>query len=616
MASNTVAEIEVDIRTNGAKKVEADIKNISDIGMQSAKKIESGFTTTFAKMAAGAFAFKKAFDFAIQAKNAARDAEEIQNKFDVVFESMRDEARKTSESLAKDFGLANSTANKLLGTTGDILVGFGFTEKAALDLSNEVNRLAVDLASFTNFEGGAERASEALTKAILGETESAKALGIVLRQGTNEFKQQVKQIKETQGLTENAARAVALLNEAYKQSGKAVGDFARTQNSLANQERILNEQLKETQEILGAELQTSFLTIIKFIGDFNREMQTSNDTLSVFGAIGKTVTSIIVVIGRLLKTVGTQIGGTAAALAQLFSGNFSAAWEAVKITIEQQLDNVVGIKDDLVNIWSDLDSDVANKINQGNKGATKNAIAGLIKDQGEKGSIDDINKQLDVLNEKISKTTDPKLLTSLIQQSIILEDKLKAIESRIRATREGFKPTAGLGEAPSDQLEDIQIDDSLKEIDKLAKVWSSVENAADAAGQKMASALTDAIFKGENLIDVLGQTLRMFTQIALQSLLTSAIGTVTGGGSGLLGVIGSLFSTQGGGGGSIAGLAGVTAAVNNVNASINDLAVQSLRQNTRPQINQIILDNKVLVQAVTVPTQNTLTNNNVDLSTQ
>ena len=34
--------------------------------------------------------------------------------------------------------------------------GFGFTQEEALKLSTEVNKLAVDLASFTNFSGGAE----------------------------------------------------------------------------------------------------------------------------------------------------------------------------------------------------------------------------------------------------------------------------------------------------------------------------------------------------------------------------------------------------------------------------------------------------------------------------
>ena len=108
----------------------------------------------------------------------ASDAEETATKFDVVFKDVSDQAAKTAKNLSDNFGLSTKAAKQLLSDTGDLLTGFGFTGQAALDLSTKVNELAVDLASFTNFSGGAEGASAALTKALLGERESVKALGI------------------------------------------------------------------------------------------------------------------------------------------------------------------------------------------------------------------------------------------------------------------------------------------------------------------------------------------------------------------------------------------------------------------------------------------------------
>ena len=197
---------------------------------------------------------QKVLNELIDLKNIARDAEETENKFETVFESIQEKAEAMAESLASSYGMASSTAKELLGDTGDILVGFGFTEKAALELSYRVNSLSVDLASFTNYEGGAAGASKALTKAILGETEGAKGLGIVLRQGTSEFKEQVKALQETEGMTYNQAMATVLLNDAYRQSGKAVGDYARTQHQLANQERVLSEVTKTLKEQIGEKL--------------------------------------------------------------------------------------------------------------------------------------------------------------------------------------------------------------------------------------------------------------------------------------------------------------------------------------------------------------------------
>ena len=117
------------------------------------------------------------------------------------------EGGRAAKSLADNYGLADSTAKKLLSTTGDLLTGFGFSQSAALDLSEQVNSLAADLASFTNFEGGAEGAGMALTKAMLGETESAKSLGIVINQNNERYKELIRYYVDVEGKTEQQAKA-------------------------------------------------------------------------------------------------------------------------------------------------------------------------------------------------------------------------------------------------------------------------------------------------------------------------------------------------------------------------------------------------------------------------
>ena len=109
------------------------------------------------------------------------DLQETDSKFQQVFSSIRGEAEETAKTFQESFGLSELSAKDMLSGTGALLVGFGFTEEAALDLSEKVNALAVDVASFSNFSGGSKGASEALTKALLGETESAKSLDIVIR---------------------------------------------------------------------------------------------------------------------------------------------------------------------------------------------------------------------------------------------------------------------------------------------------------------------------------------------------------------------------------------------------------------------------------------------------
>ena len=186
------------------------------------------------------------------------DATETVNKFEAVFSGIPKKAETVGKSLAKNFGLSQVSAKQLLGDTGDLLVGFGFTEDKALDLAKATNELGLDLASFTNFQGGAAGAAQALVKAFTGERESVKALGIVIRE------QMVMEILRRDGmdaLTGLAlvqAKAMATLEIATKQSGKAIGDYGRTQEELANQMRLFGQRFKDLKVAVGDLLVTIF----------------------------------------------------------------------------------------------------------------------------------------------------------------------------------------------------------------------------------------------------------------------------------------------------------------------------------------------------------------------
>ena len=181
----------------------------------------------------------------------ASDAEETGSKFAVVFQDVADEAAKSAKNLSDNFGLSTNAAKQLLSDTGDLLTGFGFTGKAALDLSTKVNELAVDLASFTNYSGGAEGASVALTKALLGERESVKSLGISILE--TDVKAKVLEMTQ-KGMTfetERQAKAYATLLIAQEQSKNAIGDYSRTSEGFANQMRELKARLNDVGVMLG-----------------------------------------------------------------------------------------------------------------------------------------------------------------------------------------------------------------------------------------------------------------------------------------------------------------------------------------------------------------------------
>ena len=181
--------------------------------------------------------------------DASSDATENANKFNTVFESIKTGANSVADSFAESYGVAASTSRELIGSTGDLLVGLGITEKGALKMSKSVVELAADLASFQNLEGGAADAADRLTKGLTGETESLKAMGIIIRQDTKAFKDLVKFTMRSERITLQAAKAKVILAEAAKQSGKALGDVRRTWGDYANAARRATEKniaLKET----------------------------------------------------------------------------------------------------------------------------------------------------------------------------------------------------------------------------------------------------------------------------------------------------------------------------------------------------------------------------------
>ena len=225
------------------KKTQKQTKNLAS----SAKKL----VKSLLPITGAAMAFHKLAKFTAESAKAASDAQEITSKYNTIFKSVANESEAMAKQLADDFGLAGSTAMELLGNTGDLLTGFGLTAGAALELSDQTNRLAVDLASFSNAQGGAAAVSAALTSAYTGEREALKTYGIVI----SEEMVKTEMLKQaTEGLTfasEQQAKISATLALAQKQSTNAIGDYSRTSDSAANVTKRLNEEIKESKEIFG-----------------------------------------------------------------------------------------------------------------------------------------------------------------------------------------------------------------------------------------------------------------------------------------------------------------------------------------------------------------------------
>ncbi len=275
------------------KKLQSFGKSVTKIGQEMSLKF------TLPLSLAGGAAIKMASDF-----------EETDAKFNTVFSSMREQANATAKTFKESFGLSSLAAKDLLSNTGDLLVGFGFAESEALNLSKQVNELAVDLASFTNFSGGAEGASQALTKALLGERESIKSLGIAITEAD------LKEFAADQGLVfkelDRVAKATLTYQLAAKQSSKAIGDFSRTQDSFANQMRQLKGDVSDVAVEFGKILLPIAKDLVKVFRGFAKRLEEMSPamkkvTLVVAGLLAG-IGPLLIVVGKLSLGI-SAIGG-------------------------------------------------------------------------------------------------------------------------------------------------------------------------------------------------------------------------------------------------------------------------------------------------------------------
>jgi len=303
--------------TADTKKFNRRMRKADRVVAKMSRKIEQ-----YGAIAGGAFLTAGA-----AAMRMAIDAEETRNKFATVFKGVAHSADTMARELQMSYGLGREEAQKLLSGTGDLLTGFGFTEKAALDLSGQVQRLAVDLASFQNLEGGAKRASEALTKALLGETEQAKALGIVIRQKSDEYTALVDTAMKAQGVSLQQAKAMAALKLAVMQSKNAVGDYARTSDSAANQLKLLKTRL--------ADVTLEFGNLGLKILDVGSGASSANDRIL---ALTRSIESQSDEIAHMVSTVGIYAITGATAMWVAFDSTLGNIGRLVRNTVNEIVD--------------------------------------------------------------------------------------------------------------------------------------------------------------------------------------------------------------------------------------------------------------------------------------
>lgn len=219
------------------QKVEGSIKSLKSMASKVLGAV--GITLSVAGI-------KSAIDGCVE---VASSIEEMQNKFDVVFGDMRDEVDKWAQEYSDAIGRNKNDIKTYLADQQNLLVGFGMTRQAGAEMAEQMTSLALDLASFGNMD---ETASvNAMTKAVMGESEAAKTLGAVLNDSTRAQAMATLGLKGTYDKLDQLTKMQVNYQAILQQNPDAIGDCQRSLDSYESTKKRYIAKLKEIKTIVG-----------------------------------------------------------------------------------------------------------------------------------------------------------------------------------------------------------------------------------------------------------------------------------------------------------------------------------------------------------------------------
>jgi hypothetical protein len=230
----------------GMDKAEKGTKGLNSTISTQSKQMAKSFAVV--GIAAAAFATKIGLD----AVQAASDLNEEVSKSEVIFGDVADEIQAFSKTADRSLGISQTEALKAASTFATFGKAAGLTGVDLSKFSKRATTLASDLASFYNTN--AEDAINAIGAALRGESEPIRRYGVLLNDATLKAKAMEMGLYDGKGALDVQAKSLAAYEVILDQTGDAQGDFSRTSDGLAGQQKILRAQLENLKTTMGTNL--------------------------------------------------------------------------------------------------------------------------------------------------------------------------------------------------------------------------------------------------------------------------------------------------------------------------------------------------------------------------
>lgn len=382
---------------------------------KNATKNASGFIRTIRKKLVAAFGTVATGAFIKSCIEVGSNVTEVQNVVDTAFKDLSWQADQWASNAMTNFGLSELSAKKYMGVFGQMSNAMGITGNAALDMAENVTGLTGDVASFYNL--GTDEAYAKLKSIWTGETETLKDLGVVMTQ-TN-----LDQYALNNGFGKTTAKMTeqekVMLRYQYVTSAlsNATGDFVKTQDSWANQTRILTLRFQQLKASLGKGFIALFTPILRGFNSLLAGLQKVADGFASFVQMltGADISSSMGSISADIAGIGDDAGGAA--------DNVSGIGDAAKKTAKDIEKSLAGF--DQINKLTEPTDDSSSS-GSGTDSTSGIGSVDLVPDVS--GSTANVSSAISDMADKVKKALEPLKAISFDNLVSSLDNLKRAVQ--------------------------------------------------------------------------------------------------------------------------------------------------------------------------------------------
>lgn len=224
-------------------------------------------------VAAAAFTADAVVRYGKELFRLGAEMEVLTAKAQTVFGDALPSVTQAAEENANAMGLTASQYTDAAAAIGDLLVPMGFARDEAANISTELVDLSGALSEWTGGQVEATEVADILGKAILGEREQLKTLGISINEADINARLAEKGLKGLTGEMLQQAKAAVTLELITQKSTDAQAAFGQNADTLVRKQAELTAKITEVQEKLANALLPVFNKIadaaLKFANNFD-----------------------------------------------------------------------------------------------------------------------------------------------------------------------------------------------------------------------------------------------------------------------------------------------------------------------------------------------------------